>query len=98
MASQVPPSKNPVRAEDKPPAPTADLSQPDDYKNTFKGRMTASKFADPCQAASKASLECLERTHYNRDECLDFFAAYRECKGKWIAQRKADRRGGKETA
>ncbi|OCF35589.1 hypothetical protein I317_05223 [Kwoniella heveanensis CBS 569] len=85
MASQVPPSKDPVRAEDKPPAPTAALSQPDDYKNTFRGRMTASKFADPCQAASKASLECLERTHYNRDEQAGAWML--ESKNPWEGRR-----------
>jgi hypothetical protein len=26
------------------------------------------QFADPCQAAAQASYECLERTHYNRQE------------------------------
>jgi cytochrome c oxidase assembly protein subunit 23 len=28
----------------------------------------ASKFMDPCEAAAKASQNCMERTHYNRDE------------------------------
>ncbi|WRT69074.1 uncharacterized protein IL334_006057 [Kwoniella shivajii] len=97
MASQVPPSKIPVSASDKPLPPSASLTEPADYKNTFRGRMTASKYADPCEAASRASLECLERAHYNRDECLDFFAAYRECKGKWIAKRKDDSRKGRDT-
>ncbi|WVR09059.1 hypothetical protein IAU60_006120 [Kwoniella sp. DSM 27419] len=91
MGTQVPPSKTPMSYADKPLPPSRDLQEPEDYKNTFKGRMTASKFADPCQAASKASLDCLERTHYNRDECMDYFAAYRACKAKWTAQRKADR-------
>ncbi|WVQ63897.1 uncharacterized protein L199_002053 [Kwoniella botswanensis] len=97
MASQVPPSKNPTPLADRPLPPSAALSEPADYKNTFRSRMAASKYADPCEAASKASLACLERTHYNRDECLDFFAAYRECKGKWIAQRKEDARKGRDT-
>ncbi|WWD21308.1 cytochrome c oxidase-assembly factor COX23, mitochondrial [Kwoniella shandongensis] len=97
MATQVPPSKNPTPYASRPLPPSPALEQPEDYKNTFRGRMSASKYADPCEAASKASLECLERTHYNRDECMDFFKAYRECKGKWIAQRKEDRVKGRDT-
>lgn len=26
------------------------------------------QFADPCEEASKASMKCLERAHYNRNE------------------------------
>ena len=26
------------------------------------------QYADPCQAAAQASFDCLERTHYNRQE------------------------------
>ncbi|RSH95245.1 Mitochondrial copper homeostasis protein [Saitozyma podzolica] len=95
MASRVPPSKTSLAEEDRPAPPTAALEQPEDWKKTFKGRQTISKFADPCEAASKASLDCLERAHYNRDECVDFFKAYRECKGKWLEQRREDRRMGR---
>lgn len=68
MATQVPPSQVPTRAEDLPPPPSKSLETPANYKDTFRGRSAASKFADPCEAASKASLDCLERTLYNRDE------------------------------
>ncbi|EIW65867.1 cytochrome c oxidase-assembly factor COX23, mitochondrial [Tremella mesenterica] len=97
MASQVPPSTKPTPYAERPPPPTPDLEQPEDYKKTFRSRMTVTKFADPCEAASKATYDCLERTHYNRSECQDFFRAYRECKGKWIKQRKEDRRLGRDT-
>jgi hypothetical protein len=59
---------------------------------------------DPCQAAARASQECMDKANYNRDEvshgaersnsskktknpspqCLTFFQAYRDCKGKWV--------------
>jgi hypothetical protein len=36
MASQVPPSKRPVKAEDRPAPPTRESEKPEDYKNTFR--------------------------------------------------------------
>jgi len=79
---------------DKDPALTA---RPEDYKETFRRRQYTSEFVDPCAEASKASMDCLNRNDYDRDKCLDFFRAYRECKSIWIEQRKADRRAGKKT-
>ncbi|ORY33112.1 hypothetical protein BCR39DRAFT_521321 [Naematelia encephala] len=92
MATQVPPSKDPMPASRRPKPPTKDLEAPQDYKEVFGSRSAPSKFADPCEAASRAALDCLERAHYNRNECMDFFKAYRECKKNWIEQRKTDRR------
>ncbi|WVO24966.1 cytochrome c oxidase-assembly factor COX23, mitochondrial [Cryptococcus decagattii] len=97
MATQVPPSTNPIPFANRPAPPTKDLEIPEDYKKTFRGRGTVSKFVDPCEAARKASLDCLERAHYNRSECMDFFTAYKECKGNWLAQRKEDRMKGRDT-
>lgn len=31
---------------------------------------------DPCEAAAKASQNCMERTHYNRDEVSPFPSAH----------------------
>ncbi|ADV25748.1 cytochrome c oxidase-assembly factor COX23, mitochondrial [Cryptococcus gattii Ru294] len=90
MATQVPPSTNPTPFANRPAPPTKDLEIPEDYKKTFR-------FVDPCEAARKASLDCLERAHYNRSECMDFFTAYKECKGNWLAQRKEDRMKGRDT-
>ncbi|KZV71562.1 hypothetical protein PENSPDRAFT_605680 [Peniophora sp. CONT] len=69
-------------------------ARPEDYKETFKRRRYDSEFADPCAEASKASMDCLNRNDYDRDKCLDFFRAYRDCKSAWMEQRKADRRAG----
>lgn len=40
---------------------------------TPPGIDTDHQFADPCEAAAKASLDCMERSHYNREEvsCYD---------------------------
>lgn len=29
-------------------------------------------------------MDCLNRHDYNRDKCLDFFQAYRDCKKAWV--------------
>ncbi|KAF9005921.1 cysteine alpha-hairpin motif superfamily, partial [Cyathus striatus] len=51
----------------------------------------------PCAEASKASMDCLNRNNYDRDACLDFFQAYRDCKNAWIQRRNEDRRAGRPT-
>ena len=38
----------------------------------------------PCAAAAKASMDCLNRHDYDRDSCLDYFQAYRDCKKTWV--------------
>jgi len=38
----------------------------------------------PCAEASKASMDCLNRHDYDRDKCLNFFQAYRDCKKEWV--------------
>ncbi|PCH44230.1 hypothetical protein WOLCODRAFT_123241 [Wolfiporia cocos MD-104 SS10] len=68
-----------------------DNAKPENYLNKFKGK-AVSKFEDPCAAAAKASMECLNRNDYDRAKCTDFFQAYRDCKKEWMEQRKADRR------
>ncbi|KAL7421228.1 Mitochondrial copper homeostasis protein [Cryptotrichosporon argae] len=94
MATQIPPSNTSTPWEHRPTPPTPDMSVPEDYRRKFNKKEVASKFADPCEKASKASLDCLERTHYNKAECYEFFKAYRECKAAWLERRKEDRRKG----
>jgi len=72
--------------------------KPLDYKEQFSGRHVSSKFIDPCADASKASMDCLNRHDYDRDACLAYFQAYRDCKNTWIKQRKDDRRAGRPTS
>ncbi|KAF5351513.1 hypothetical protein D9758_007196 [Tetrapyrgos nigripes] len=76
------------------PEPQANV-KPKDYRETFRSRQDATQFADPCEAASKASLACMTKNDFDRDKCLDYFQAYRDCKKTWMDQRKADRRAGR---
>jgi len=38
----------------------------------------------PCEDASKASLACMDQNGYNRDKCMAYFQAYRDCKRAWV--------------
>ena len=41
--------------------------------------------ASPCAEASKASMDCMNHHDYDRDKCLDYFRAYRDCKKAWVS-------------
>jgi len=73
------------------PEPPEAHSKPLDYKEMFEGRHVITKFIDPCENASKASMECMARTG-DRNSCLEYFQAYRECKAAWLDKRRKDRR------
>ncbi|EGN96594.1 hypothetical protein SERLA73DRAFT_58401 [Serpula lacrymans var. lacrymans S7.3] len=75
-----------------------DNVQPLNYREHFAGRETYTKHTDPCESAAKASMACMDRNSYDRDKCLDFFQAYRDCKKTWLDQRKADRRAGRDAS
>jgi len=30
-------------------------------------------------------MDCLNRNDYDRDACLDYFQAYRDCKNTWVS-------------
>ncbi|KAF9499569.1 hypothetical protein BDN71DRAFT_1502910 [Pleurotus eryngii] len=74
-----------------------DNVKPLNYREQFQGRHAPSQFIDPCEAAAKASLQCMNRNDFARDKCTDYFQAYRDCKKAWIEQRKEDRRAGRPT-
>ncbi|KAK6534585.1 hypothetical protein TWF281_005895 [Arthrobotrys megalospora] len=59
-------------------------------KRQFDSKET-SKFYDPCQDAANRSLKCLRRNMGDREMCTDYFQAYRDCKKKWIEERKSER-------
>lgn len=42
-------------------------------------------YISPCAEASKASIDCLIRNEYDRDACLAYFQAYRDCKDIWVS-------------
>ncbi|CAN6640513.1 hypothetical protein TRVA0_018S00958 [Trichomonascus vanleenenianus] len=71
-----------------PDNPTDDV-----HKERFRTK-EPSQFYDPCAEASKMSLRCMERNDFDREKCMDYFHAYRECKRDWQNRRKADRLGG----
>ncbi|KAJ3768993.1 hypothetical protein FB446DRAFT_239514 [Lentinula raphanica] len=79
------------------PSPNSNV-KPLNYREQFQGREVVSRFIDPCEAASKATMACMNKNNYNRDKCLDYFQAYRECKNAWIEQRKEDRRNGRPSS
>ncbi|KZT65630.1 hypothetical protein DAEQUDRAFT_516434 [Daedalea quercina L-15889] len=79
MAKPAAPSKT---GQDDLPHPMENVT-PDDYKKSFEGRVKT-KFVDPCDRASKASMECMNRNDFDRAQCSDFFQAYRDCKKDWV--------------
>ncbi|KZP01728.1 hypothetical protein CALVIDRAFT_559526 [Calocera viscosa TUFC12733] len=82
----IPPEPNQEAPE---PPPTG--RRPRDYKKVFEGKDIVSRFVDPCAQAAKESMACLDRHSYDRDQCLDFFQVYRDCKAEWLKQRRSDR-------
>ncbi|CAO1616980.1 unnamed protein product [Parajaminaea phylloscopi] len=77
--------------------PQEDNSKPRDWVPLMSGK-TASKYADPCAHAAKASMKCLEDNQYDRTKCTKAFEDYRECKKSWVLQRRSDRQAGREGA
>lgn len=51
-----------------------------------------SEYMDPCQEAANKSLKCLRRNGGQRDMCMDYFDAYRECKKAWQEQMREEKR------
>ncbi|KAH7097535.1 hypothetical protein BKA62DRAFT_422213 [Auriculariales sp. MPI-PUGE-AT-0066] len=68
------------------PAPE-DNAKPHNWQEMFDGRHVVTKFIDPCEDAARVANECLIRTG-KRESCLDFFQAYRDCKGTWLEQKR----------
>ncbi|ODQ63490.1 hypothetical protein NADFUDRAFT_84159 [Nadsonia fulvescens var. elongata DSM 6958] len=64
-----------------------------EHKRAIRTKMPT-QFYDPCAEASKMSLACMERNNFERDNCIEYFKAYRECKKAWAEERKKDRRNG----
>jgi len=51
-----------------------------------------SEYFDPCQDAADRSLKCLRRNGGDRLLCHDYFDAYKECKKRWMEERKEAKR------
>ncbi|PWN18820.1 hypothetical protein BCV69DRAFT_314381 [Microstroma glucosiphilum] len=74
-----------------------DNSKPKDWISVMPGK-APSKFSDPCAHAAKASMKCMENNSYDRGKCTEAFEEYRECKKRWVLQRRHDRAAGRQGA
>lgn len=62
---------------------------PNSEENRFNFKhKEPSKFYDPCSKSSRMSIDCLERNQDNKAACKEFFEAYKECKRKWMEERR----------
>ncbi|KAJ3811201.1 hypothetical protein EV368DRAFT_10896, partial [Lentinula lateritia] len=81
------------------PLPPASANvKPLNYREQFQVQRHTTRMLFPCEAASKATMACMNKHNYDREKCLDYFQAYRECKNAWIEQRKDDRRNGRPSS
>ena len=39
----------------------------------------------PCVQEAKASYKCMDDNNYDRDACLEYFKAYKECKKRMVS-------------
>ncbi|KAI9268860.1 hypothetical protein BDA99DRAFT_502834 [Phascolomyces articulosus] len=77
-----------------PPKPTFDeFSTPSDFNDKFKKKETT-KYMNPCALEEKQSMKCLDKNNYDKSKCDYFFLQYRECKKKWLEERRQLRRAG----
>ncbi|KAG0299812.1 Mitochondrial copper homeostasis protein [Dissophora globulifera] len=51
-----------------------------------------SQYMDPCQAQTKASIKCMDDNNYDKRKCTRFFKDYSDCKKKWMASLREERR------
>lgn len=66
----------------------------EEKKRKFASKIPSKHF-NPCEELSKMSWECLARNNYDKTMCKDYFAAFRECKGIWLKERREDRAKGR---
>ncbi|KAI0328671.1 hypothetical protein GY45DRAFT_1325958 [Cubamyces sp. BRFM 1775] len=71
------------------PDPQANVV-PESHKivHTLRGNrasLCSATTCSPCAEASKASMDCMNHNDYDRDKCLDYFQAYRDCKKAWVS-------------
>ncbi|KAG0001482.1 Mitochondrial copper homeostasis protein [Modicella reniformis] len=51
-----------------------------------------SQYMDPCRAQTQASLKCMDKHNYDKRRCTRFFKDYSDCKKKWMASLREERR------
>ncbi|CAG8743011.1 33429_t:CDS:2, partial [Racocetra persica] len=48
----------------------------------------------PCPNETSAAMKCLDSNNYDKSKCQELFLQYRECKKKWLEERRELRRRG----
>ncbi|KAF7505389.1 Mitochondrial copper homeostasis protein [Endocarpon pusillum] len=64
--------------------------EPDAWRkveNQFTSKRN-SEYFDPCQEFASKSIRCLHRNGGDREMCIDYFQAYRDCKKEWTLRRR----------
>ncbi|KAG0195913.1 Mitochondrial copper homeostasis protein [Mortierella sp. GBA30] len=70
------------------------VTSDDEIKEFNKGyhAKAQSQYMDPCQAQTKASMKCMDENNYDKRRCTKFFKDYSDCKKKWMASLREERR------
>ncbi|KAG1460338.1 hypothetical protein G6F56_005976 [Rhizopus delemar] len=77
-----------------PPKPDfGDPSTPQDFNDKFRDK-AITKYMNPCALEEKQSMKCLDQNNYDKTKCDFYFLQYRECKKKWMEERRRLRRAG----
>ncbi|KAG0225482.1 Mitochondrial copper homeostasis protein [Actinomortierella wolfii] len=102
MATTSAPSTSPEQADTTPSLSSRQrrerhvpLRVSDEELKKFNKEYTAksqSQFMDPCAAQTKASYKCLSEHNYDKRKCTQFFKDYSDCKKKWLASLREERR------
>ncbi|OZJ06707.1 hypothetical protein BZG36_00301 [Bifiguratus adelaidae] len=87
------PLTKPPPAPPKPNFDDTEFSTPADFNDKFKKKETT-KYMNPCADEEKQSMKCLDQNHYDRTACEFYFLQYRECKKRWLEERRRLRRQG----
>ncbi|KAF9926153.1 Mitochondrial copper homeostasis protein [Linnemannia zychae] len=70
------------------------VTSDEEMKEFNKGyyQKAQSQYMDPCHAQTMASLKCMDQNGYDKKKCTHFFKDYSDCKRKWLATLRDDRR------
>ncbi|KAI8150367.1 hypothetical protein BJV82DRAFT_586919 [Fennellomyces sp. T-0311] len=87
------PLTKPVPPPPKPNFDDHEFSTPADFNDKFKRKETT-KYMNPCAVEEKQSMKCLDKNNYDKSKCDYFFHQYKECKKRWLEERRKLRRAG----
>ncbi|KAJ7077868.1 hypothetical protein B0H15DRAFT_954867 [Mycena belliarum] len=88
-----------------------DNVEPLDYREQFQGREPSKFVESPLRRRLESQFQMvrsaarwnvlsksrpsMDLNNYDRNACMEYFQAYRDCKAAWIERRKDDRRNGR---